>query len=1315
MKPVVSLLALAACTPGTIVTVQPNAIPKTAFAGEWFWRRTVEAAPYGTTATFVGASDTTERLVWAVEEDLLVGRRSLPHVDGLPVDDGPPLLVFPITDQFDIRRGYDRATGEESNVVEENRERPWYDREFVRVDFSSDLSGNGFTMAGLEVEVAGWITGDDRAADAPQFDDSDGDGAVDSLLVTQHALVAPDDEELEGYGTVPTCLFYGQAEYECEPSELSIVHSFVRVDERAPYEGQAVDDRDFQTFGYFTSDRLAWDDAYGLLEPNRTRWANRHRLWDRSFATDADGQVLCHPRGDDEAVAPCTSFSAADDPKPVRLRYADRVPEPIVYHAGPGFPADLAPIMEQVAAEWNEPLVDTVNGLRYWECIDEGGKKAECEAAADPDLQLFVWCPHNPSLPGDPALCSTDHTGPQGRPDGVGDPVRIGDLRYHLAVVVPEPNLASPYGYGPSAADPVGTRLPLADGTYLPLGAGEILSGTAFLYEPVLNRVSTQVADLVALLNGEISPDDFAAGEDVRAWVEAVKRGDTASFVGAGEGRWTEARVAERLAKMDSGFQPLLSPWVRGVSRPTHPTQVGPWLHAMEDALGRSGALGAGAVEVRANWDRMTASDWDALAWSPDALAVAGFDPSRTDPASLGDRSPFDAVAPARAERREQGRILAGTHAVDLDEGAFTDSTLLGLARHYARLGWDRERIVQDVREQSFREVMLHEVGHTLGLRHNFSGSLDAFNFRPEYWALRQDGDMGPRHVDPETDAEVDGRIREFQYSTVMDYPGARNVGWAGLGHWDHAAIKFGYGRLVEVMPRLPDEPVIENLDNDEALGWLSYFSTSNVLPGLLVSFGSGDMVQLHYTDYPAIAGDLEARVDVPMGRLASTMDDTDSFAGALVVEDEAPGVPRGAPVVPYRFCSDELAVGINCARFDEGADPYEQITFLTERYWNDYVLTNFARERYGFGDTDAYVSRVYDRTFDPIRTWQVYFTLFHGILDADHDPAVQEFLVADRGWGGWTAGTDHLMRFLTQVITRPEPGPHAAIVRPDGTRVLAPSYGAADVELPVVQGAYYESEWNHESGYHWFETQARIGTYHDRMLALQTLTDATSFEFMGYDTAIDPKEYALGFQDLYGDHVRRVVAELLADDVDRFAPALRDDGRLLYPDPLDPEAAWPPRNAELVQPATYWLVRYDAMLFGLSLLDRGYDHAFQDRSRIYVEGTPQHATAPPGQEVIRFDDPHGGGIFDAWSFPLLDAEGEKVLDARGVPIELGAGARMVRHAQALSARCANQDAGGLPFLAEEDADAACAELERYTSDLDLLVQLYADAVEGEL
>jgi hypothetical protein len=345
-------------------------------------------------------------------------------------------------------------------------------------------------------------------------------------------------------------------------------------------------------------------------------------------------------------------------------------------------------------------------------------------------------------------------------------------------------------------------------------------------------------------------------------------------------------------------------------------------------------------------------------------------------------------------------------------------------------------------------------------------------------------------------------------------------------------------------------------------------------------------------------------------------------------------------------------------------------------------------------------VARLEDRIFDPLRTWQRYYAMFHGLFEAQTDEHAAEYFAADKGFGGWTAATDESFRFLARIVTRPEAGPHATTLRPDGTEVLMAAFDSEE-QIDLVQGAYFESEWDTASGYFWFEHQSRVGTYWDRMLAMYSLTNTASYNYMGYDTASDPRQYAIGFQDLYRDELAVLLGRLMADEVDALAPARLSDGSLVYPDALQPGQSWPPAGAELVQPATYWLVRFDADLFGLSLTAHGYDRSFVNRSRIYVEGSGDAVTPAPDQAVVRFTDPASGKTYVAWSFPQLEGDGSVTRDHRGQPIELGASARMLRKALSLSERC--QD------LAVEEADrlATCAELSRYVSDLDLHIEMY--------
>ena len=56
--------------------------------------------------------------------------------------------------------------------------------------------------------------------------------------------------------------------------------------------------------------------------------------------------------------------------------------------------------------------------------------------------------------------------------------------------------------------------------------------------------------------------------------------------------------------------------------------------------------------------------------------------------------------------------------------------------REMAQSQWDE--VYDYMRENIYRAVMAHEVGHTVGLRHNFGGSMDPMSIRSQLLRTRQ-------------------------------------------------------------------------------------------------------------------------------------------------------------------------------------------------------------------------------------------------------------------------------------------------------------------------------------------------------------------------------------------------------------------------------------------------------------------------------------------------------------------------------------------------------------------------------------------------
>lgn len=91
-----------------------------------------------------------------------------------------------------------------------------------------------------------------------------------------------------------------------------------------------------------------------------------------------------------------------------------------------------------------------------------------------------------------------------------------------------------------------------------------------------------------------------------------------------------------------------------------------------------------------------------------------------------------------------------------------------------------REELVNIILPVAYIQTLVHEVGHTLGLRHNFMGSFDKDNFYSE------------------NEAKEFGLTTSPAYSSIMDYSHSELNSLGALGKYDIAALRYAYTRKVE-------------------------------------------------------------------------------------------------------------------------------------------------------------------------------------------------------------------------------------------------------------------------------------------------------------------------------------------------------------------------------------------------------------------------------------------------------------------------------------------------------------------------------------
>lgn len=337
-----------------------------------------------------------------------------------------------------------------------------------------------------------------------------------------------------------------------------------------------------------------------------------------------------------------------------------------------------------------------------------------------------------------------------------------GDLRYNFLVLVNDPNATGILGYGPTVAHP---------------RTGEIVKANTMMYYGNLTRLIEQTYDdLVAE-----QQRDNAARTSVGA--EAIANADAATAPSApGVSEPAKAR-AQHAQALFSDIQNVGR--IAGPSGQRHNSGRSTSLIAGQDLatlatrdVGRALRVGGGRVELSTWLERLR-------------------DPNLSD------------------EMRLKATMEMYSHHCLYHESNIDLSMAMSSEVNAASLGqnlkpWiqltdsERQRIIDRLMPSIFVGTLVHELGHNLGLRHNFSGSEDTEN----YYSAEERRSLGIS--------------RPVTYSSVMDYAYSELNQLPVMGKYDLAALRFGYKREIEMKDgsilQLSPEQTFETLESHARL-----------------------------------------------------------------------------------------------------------------------------------------------------------------------------------------------------------------------------------------------------------------------------------------------------------------------------------------------------------------------------------------------------------------------------------------------------------------------------------------------------------------
>ncbi|MDO9020976.1 MAG: hypothetical protein Q8S73_13500 [Deltaproteobacteria bacterium] len=442
---------------------RPAALDKHFFVGadlgsradnpQFYLNNFVVDAPASQSLLPVGTYDDVDRIVWEIQEDVLLARKAYQFVadaDGpviqrqpdpqpgtnrnpqpLPDPNADPdrdaeesrlgivVAAYRIESHFDRRRAYNPSTGEELNVVEENIvDRPWYERESMRVDWSTNLVDNpdwsglfyGSLFGAISFQPVRYYEQSPRSPNAPNFCEMTAGTVRDSATglcvpapnarnhpggyfdVTSKWLVNPETSDAFGEA-LPTCLvvnfFTGSDSYDCNPQETTIRTAFRRVEDR-DFQPLELTRQPYDLVGGPRATRSGYDQQYGITDRNFHRYQMIHNIWERSHLDPqftcsgidanadgvADGSVDANADGTADACESANRPGSQCDPVMGRctLPYRERTVRPVAYYTNPEMPPEFQDHVEVESGD---------GALTYrWATADEAARRTATGAGA---------------------------------------------------------------------------------------------------------------------------------------------------------------------------------------------------------------------------------------------------------------------------------------------------------------------------------------------------------------------------------------------------------------------------------------------------------------------------------------------------------------------------------------------------------------------------------------------------------------------------------------------------------------------------------------------------------------------------------------------------------------------------------------------------------------------------------------------------------------------------------------------------------------------------------------------------------------------
>jgi hypothetical protein len=1365
--------------------VQTNLISKSVFEGDWWYTRTIVGLPddaawaigdAGSGAPWPGAmanfdiasqSGVIGRIRWVIDENFLYAYRASEVIPGSnpdassPTFRGSPLAVYRITSHVDVRREFNPVTGERSNVISENTsDRRWYEREFIRVDWSQNLVTFGQFGAGLEIDA---LFGLFTREPANLGITDEGNLDLPAEWAPQYVTVAEDEQyrfrnewPTDQLDTVHYMSFVTQEMWtpvqcfgnSCGTSiALTLRDAFLRVPPNHNYAVETLANSEYDRFGiirtaqrtYFRGgaprselgqfcevnedcETSACDTARhvcvgGLTDElgdtdYLTYYRLRHNFYSNSLTdTACVADWECSGRygtGGGTLGSVCDQYA-----RRCTIPLRDREVRPVHYRLSPGYPTYLLRSAFEVVSLWNDAFMRGNRGV-HGEALPSGEPVA-CQSA-DPTQYCFCGdtisapevdpgsrtCPFQLDFfrrPGERGVTSGEDfdcfiAGAGDAPVAdLASPVefsdydaaqwtqlhfvgsecmlvldvnscdatpgaeceQLGDIRYNMFNFV----TAAASGF-------CGVMQPMQD----PI-TGEAIVSPVNMGGQCLDNFGVQPLVYWPILRGEEPSDDLVSGDEIRRYFEAVGNVHPPRGIAPGTGAGYDPSDPSRPAlpaDLAASFRDMLE-GQRDELQMLHGTEGR--ARVFSDRMQAVDRTPEGR-EIMRRYAASVASEGFPTPNALESMAAAAMDAPAAMPGSAVDVDDADSLSRVSpfsdhfvegvlGDLQEQRELLQ-TGTCLLEErpalvyqsqyGEYWAEAFRGADVRTARIRWA---------QAWHRAVMQHELGHGLGLEHNFAATFDRDNYFPAYYRIALEnplpqieefdeagrgGNADGVVTADETEryyAELDRvrRVRNdaglgnYTASSTMDYPGDLSD-IMGIGFYDRAAVYYNYFNQVETFvgdPRhsAPGTSQHDMLRSDitPRQNWTWYRGgescdadtqcpnaegSANLVPGQAVTQRcvtnprfSTIQQACNGAEHCICSSFDQDFIDYQNGLAYRGFDDPLDFF----------------PVV-YLFCSNPRLNDISwCNVFDAGESFQEAVANWRREWESRYPTSYFRRHRRPFS-----VRRRYQGISDAAKLFQhLLFRYFYNEINRGRTLRATRFSSDPLPLGfndQFNASVD-VLNWLAQIATLPDVGSYEFDATTNSYVHMGEELDMAGSDLNLEAGQGYYTWSRYQEGMLGFFRMERRGVFWDKLFALQALT----LRDWGGGTGSEERYY-INFHNLFPIEVTELFGGVILDDPTWFAPRIATGGA----DPIVEYPSWwrggdcrlgpspvpcrGPNATEYTNPTIEGtsndIMRFYAVAFALSEFPVFYDTAWESRLAVFTVGNGDQFTMPDRQ-----------------------------------------------------------------------------------------------------